>query len=416
MNRKGFAPLIIVLILGVLIIGSGVWYWKQQSVSTSPQPQTALSTETTAATSTSATQPPSIPSSSISTDTSNWKTYRDPSNGFEFHFPSDWKIESTSSSEISLKPTLENQPDISVHLSSGPGIPFTCPFSTHEIECKTLQNKEGSSFIREISTGQLNLDRQQQLNGFFESKNLNIEFITILTDKRGNVDPLSLNSTKVFDSILSTFKFTSKTIISSPEPGVSGPTSLTTSQVGTWTVTVPNPRNEKLSYSVYWGDTAPGMAEIPWFTSPVFQKSYLVPGIYKIKFTVKNDAGPIAELGSSVKVSEPTSACSDENCFDKSFAACSANATFVDTSSSYGSLQYAIVGKTTGGCTVNQKILSYPIPDFVGLEMDCTMNNMESFTLAKKSLSDQLANPTIAPCTGTFLQALINLSNVSKAH
>lgn len=105
--------------------------------------------------------------------------------------------------------------------------------------------------------------------------------------------------------------------------------------------------------------------------------------------------------------------CSDLTCFDKAFASCSA-ATYVDVSEAGGTFQDTIKGKITGGCTVNWKVLTSSFNNgFAGLDMDCTMNNSESFTQAKKDLNTQFMSGT-ATCKGTYftaLQILLNAGN-----
>ena len=188
-SRSGFASIALVLV-GIVILALGAYFVWQKNLS--------------------GTTAPPVASQPVPDETANWKTYTNTQYGFEVKYPPDWKIaETKSSSEVHIKSPSNNQPDISIFVPDGIRVPSGCPFNTHEIECKILTNKNGTSYIREISTGQLQLDKQQQLNGFFESSKLSVQFLALLTDENGNATPRSQKTVEVFDQILLTFKFTS---------------------------------------------------------------------------------------------------------------------------------------------------------------------------------------------------------------
>jgi len=111
-----------------------------------------------------------------------------------------------------------------------------------------------------------------------------------------------------------TFKVTEQIVLSRPPviSGISGPTVLTPSQMGTWTVNAKSPTNSSLSYSVSWGDetVSPdyygGLKESPqaFMQSATFSHAYYSPGTYTIKVTVKDQAGNTAHTSISVFVEE----------------------------------------------------------------------------------------------------------------
>ena len=88
MNNKSSVALIVILIaLGIVLVGGGIWYVSSkssniQSSSTSNLP--ISNTTTSAATSTNV--------SPASNETANWKTYQNEEYGFEIKYPNDWEI------------------------------------------------------------------------------------------------------------------------------------------------------------------------------------------------------------------------------------------------------------------------------------------------------------------------------------
>ncbi len=147
-------------------------------------------------------------------DTSTWKIFWDEQYGFEFKYPPDWAIDrgrTDLGNDMVIYSPIEDQPyidiSISVAASGTEHFSLSCPITIHEIECKNLKNPGGINYTRSISTGQLQLSNQQQLDGFLQSPNADLQMTTVLTDEKGNPDPLSPQTVKVFDQILSTFKF-----------------------------------------------------------------------------------------------------------------------------------------------------------------------------------------------------------------
>ena len=101
--------------------------------------------------------------------------------------------------------------------------------------------------------------------------------------------------------------------------GISGPTSLTLNEVGTWTIQASDPENGPLSYAVTWGDewyALPGMrlstADFSIVQSTTFTHSYERAGTYKINVTVKDAAGKQAQISTTVTVERGLVACTKE--------------------------------------------------------------------------------------------------------
>ncbi|HZS43177.1 MAG TPA: peptidoglycan-binding protein [Candidatus Paceibacterota bacterium] len=99
--------------------------------------------------------------------------------------------------------------------------------------------------------------------------------------------------------------------------GLSGPTTLTIGQTGTWTVNARDPQNGTLTYSVDWGDTSAqctsyascgasqnsAAAQAAGQQSSSFTHSYNVSGTYNVSFTVRNSSGQTAKTSTTVYVS-----------------------------------------------------------------------------------------------------------------
>ncbi len=119
----------------------------------------------------------------------------------------------------------------------------------------------------------------------------------------------------------STFTISSSTVTSNSAPvinGVDAPTTLSIGQTGTWTVHATDPLNGTLGYQVNWGDvpTFASMDCLSGFTcdpnvgatvasvqqTSVFTHSYNSVGTYTINFYVRNSAGHVARIGSTVVV------------------------------------------------------------------------------------------------------------------
>ncbi|MEK7176583.1 MAG: peptidoglycan-binding protein, partial [Patescibacteria group bacterium] len=95
--------------------------------------------------------------------------------------------------------------------------------------------------------------------------------------------------------------------------GISGPTALNISEMGTWTIKAHDPENGALSYSVHWGDSAnTGSAgtNAPTLSTALqtttFTHSYSRAGTYKVGFTVTDNKGLSVQSTISVQVGDVT--------------------------------------------------------------------------------------------------------------
>ena len=98
--------------------------------------------------------------------------------------------------------------------------------------------------------------------------------------------------------------------------GLSGPTSLTLNEQGTWKIDASDPENGNLSYSVTWGDEwaiagAPraSSAEYSIVQSTTFTHSYAYAGTYTVVVVVRDSAGGEAKATATVQVANANVAC-----------------------------------------------------------------------------------------------------------
>src|SRR3989344_395174 len=106
MNKKAFALIEIMLVIGAVIIASGVWYYVAVKKSQPPQP-TQNNTEPpppkgiTIPPAANEVPPANPPPASFTTAT--WKTYKDYENNYEFKYPPSYSLEEGGGGYVSLK-------------------------------------------------------------------------------------------------------------------------------------------------------------------------------------------------------------------------------------------------------------------------------------------------------------------------
>lgn len=101
--------------------------------------------------------------------------------------------------------------------------------------------------------------------------------------------------------------------------GISGPTTLSVNQTGTWSVTASDPENQSLSYQVQWGDemyyplSAGASVSSPVnYQTSTFTHSYARAGTYTVSVTVTDAQGQSAQTTTTVTVGSGAVACTME--------------------------------------------------------------------------------------------------------
>ena len=123
MNKKGFTPILIVLIVASVLVAGGIWYYEthqstayQESptvgISTTTQPTSegtpSIQAMTTTGTDTSPQNTSKLQSLiADATTTSDWLTYTDPTYGFSFSYPKEFAICPTPSNNFSFEESVE---------------------------------------------------------------------------------------------------------------------------------------------------------------------------------------------------------------------------------------------------------------------------------------------------------------------
>jgi hypothetical protein len=97
MNRKGFAPILIAIIVAGLLVVGGIWYYETHKSETSPAATSSMTTSTSQVAS-SGTANVQLQNSSTAqlqnqtNSTSGWQTYTNQQYGFAFQYPSGTQV------------------------------------------------------------------------------------------------------------------------------------------------------------------------------------------------------------------------------------------------------------------------------------------------------------------------------------
>lgn len=195
MKQKGIAPIVIILIIiGVLLAGGGVYFTKHRLFAKKESPPvTPTTTSTTTAT--------SIATSTA--DISTWKTYRNERYGFEFKYPSDWELVVAQPSELTITHEIHGQKDNKV-LAWG-----QIYIVINNEPLPAFEKEKGDQMI-EID-GVEGIRKNYIIEGIGESvdiKNRDRLYYISLNYRKGLNNIGETYYRQTFDQILSTFKFT----------------------------------------------------------------------------------------------------------------------------------------------------------------------------------------------------------------
>ncbi|HWO07467.1 MAG TPA: peptidoglycan-binding protein [Candidatus Paceibacterota bacterium] len=99
--------------------------------------------------------------------------------------------------------------------------------------------------------------------------------------------------------------------------GLSGPTTLSVSQTGTWIINASDPENQTLTYNISWGDElhnatpAVAYAHDSFVQTTSFTHAYSRAGTYTITVVVRDSGGKEATMTTTVRVTGSNTVCAD---------------------------------------------------------------------------------------------------------
>lgn len=102
--------------------------------------------------------------------------------------------------------------------------------------------------------------------------------------------------------------------------GLSGPTTLSVNETGTWRVTASDPENQSLSYAVTWGDERiypmammdKAVSSAAFYQDTMFTHSYASAGTYTITIVATDSQGQSAKTSTTIRVGAVPIACTME--------------------------------------------------------------------------------------------------------
>lgn len=117
MNQKGISAIVIILtIVGVLVIGGGIWYWQSQKEKPTVCPQDTKLCPDGSYVSRIGPNCEFAACPEKRDETAHWKTYRNEEYGFEVKYPEDYKVKIENDETGLLIVRVENTQGISYYV------------------------------------------------------------------------------------------------------------------------------------------------------------------------------------------------------------------------------------------------------------------------------------------------------------
>jgi hypothetical protein len=134
-----------------------------------------------------------------------WRTYHDESHGVTLSYPSSWQLMESSPGNVSVSDGVSH-----ISLRASPKNAYlsylSCPILTHVVSCTKMENPNGVPYIREVSTGQLQFSKQQQIDAFWQSSTADMQMTLILTNANGQSLGQVNTAKDVFETIVNSIK------------------------------------------------------------------------------------------------------------------------------------------------------------------------------------------------------------------
>lgn len=184
MNQKGFANIILVIVIVILVGAVGYFAFVKKS-----EPIAQQSTPTPVATQTKTSVP------TPKDETVNWKTYSNQTLGFSIKYPQGWRMAQCGTNCVGLGP--QNKPeDIAISINI-----LQYPMSEAKAYLPVLSINNGITEEKSVTIGDVQWNRvtvQQNESG--------TKFYEYLKEKSGKTIDISGDGSAIFNQILSTFK------------------------------------------------------------------------------------------------------------------------------------------------------------------------------------------------------------------
>lgn len=230
-SEKGFAPILILIGVMVLVgIAYGVYYLGQANVKQAPAPQSVVSNPTTFPSPTQSVVARQPQLSVVANEITNWKTYQEVNAGFSFKYPANAQVSTgTAASMLSFKEdnSINVKPPYEVPYDQWYTMDLVVRDNSQGADAKTIIDKYIEDIKKTCSPPacgtpiMIQSTLKPYQNGVIDGYIFHIgaetdsamvvqvkgnkTYIFRMSGDQGNVTDSGL---KIFDQILSTFKFT----------------------------------------------------------------------------------------------------------------------------------------------------------------------------------------------------------------